>query len=93
MEARATPAKWAANHAAIHQVNQSIKPEWVRVPEAVRLFGIGRSRIYELISAGTIKSTALRKRGATRGIRLISYDSLASYIEEAASEGGVARDE
>ena len=83
----------AAIRAAIHQVNQSTKPEWVRIPEAVRIFGLCRSSIYELIAAGTIKSTALRKRGATRGIRIISYDSLASYIERAASEGGVARDE
>jgi hypothetical protein len=81
----------AATHAAVHQFNQTLKPEWLRVPEAVRLFGLCRSSLYELITAGTIKSTALRKRGAVRGIRLISYDSLASFVENAAREGGAAQ--
>lgn len=57
------------------------KPEWLRVPEAVRLFGLGRSYLYELIGAGSIRSTSIRRRGALRGIRLISYDSLVAYIE------------
>ena len=59
----------------------NVKPEWVRVPEAVRLFGLSRSAVYDLITAGTIKSTALKKRGAIRGIRLVSFDSLAAFIE------------
>lgn len=65
----------------------STKPEWLRVPEAVRLFGICRSSLYELIAENKIRSTCLRKRGAVRGIRLISYDSLAAYIENSANEG------
>jgi hypothetical protein len=72
--------------AATHQLNPSLKPEWLRIPDAIRLFGLCRSTLYELITAGKVKSTALRKRNATRGIRLISYDSLAAYIEEAAQE-------
>ena len=67
-----------------------LKPEWLRVPVAVRLFGVCRSSLYELIAAGRIKSTCLRKRGAVRGIRLISYDSLAAYIENAVTEGSAA---
>ena len=77
----------AANHAAANQTNTT-KPEWLRVPDAVRLFGICRSSLYELISSGSVKSTALRKRGAVRGIRLINFDSLAAYIENAASKEG-----
>lgn len=80
----------AANHAAIHQVNQSLKPEWLRVPEAVRLFGPCRSTIYEWIADQKIKSTCVRKRGAVRGIRLISYDSLAAFMERLAANGGIA---
>jgi hypothetical protein len=80
----------AATHAAAHQFNNNLKPEWLRVPEAVRLFGLCRSSLYELITAGTIKSTALRKRGAVRGIRLINYDSLAAFVEQAANDGGIA---
>ncbi|MEI8234765.1 MAG: helix-turn-helix domain-containing protein [Verrucomicrobiota bacterium] len=65
----------------------STKPEWLRVPEAVRIFGLCRSSLYELIAAGKIKSTCLKKRGALRGIRIVSFDSLNSYIE-ASVEGG-----
>lgn len=59
----------------------AIKPEWLRIPQATQVFGIGRSKLYELISEGKIKSVSLRKRGQTSGTRLISYDSLAAYIE------------
>ena len=73
----------------VKQINNSLKPEWLRIPEAVRVFGMSRSALYELIKDNKIKSTALRKRGALRGIRIVSYDSLAEYIEDAASAGGV----
>ncbi|HEY3897961.1 MAG TPA: helix-turn-helix domain-containing protein [Chthoniobacter sp.] len=71
--------------------NERLKPEWLRIPEAMRIFGLGRSALYELIAGGKIQSTPLRKPGAKRGIRLIRYDSLALYLEQAAREGGVAR--
>ena len=49
---------------------------------ATRLFGVGRSSIYELISSGKIRSRVLkRRRDATRGIRLLSFDSLCAFIE------------
>ncbi|MEO7933389.1 MAG: helix-turn-helix domain-containing protein [Chthoniobacterales bacterium] len=76
------PSTGAVSHEANHQAN---KIEWMRVPEAVRMFGICRSSIYELISSGEIKSTSLKKRGALRGIRIISFDSLSSYCERAAA--------
>jgi len=60
-----------------------IKPEWVRIPEAVKISGLGRSSIYELIGAGKIRSFSKRDRGALRGIRLISYDSLVEFLERA----------
>ncbi len=74
-------------HPAVSTTHAS-KPEWLRIPDAIRIFGICRSSLYELIAANKIKSTSLRKRGAIKGIRLISYDSLAAYIENAANQGG-----
>ena len=59
------------------------KPEWLRIPDATRLFGIGRSSLYELITAGKVRSVCLKQRNALRGIRLINYDSLKAFIEEA----------
>jgi hypothetical protein len=65
----------------------ALKPEWIRPKDVPKLFGIGRSRIYELISDGKVKSVSLRQRGQKHGTRLISYDSLAAYLESLA-EGG-----
>ena len=62
-----------------------VNPEWIRVKSAVRMFGIGQSRLYELIQAGTVKSVCLRERGKARGIRLISVDSMRSLMERAAA--------
>jgi predicted DNA-binding transcriptional regulator AlpA len=65
-------------------VNSSnLKIEWIRVPDAVRISGICRSAIYELIKTGAIKSFSHRKRGKILGQRLISYDSLVDYLERA----------
>jgi predicted DNA-binding transcriptional regulator AlpA len=98
MDAKPFTNVGAATHAAIHQFNrnlkpewQNLKPEWLRVPEATRVFGLCRSSLYALIAEGKIKSTAFKKRGALRGIRLISYDSLAQLIEQAANEEGNAK--
>ncbi len=61
--------------------NQTGKPEFVRVDKAVQLFGIGRTKLYELMSAGKIEAYTLRERGQIKGTRLISYDSLVEFIE------------
>lgn len=57
------------------------KPEWIRIPEAVRLFGISRTKLYALIKEGKFTSVSLRERGQTRGTRLINYQSLCEYIQ------------
>jgi excisionase family DNA binding protein len=65
------------------------KPEWLRIPQAIKLFGISRSKLYELIAAGHIRSISLRKRGQVKGTRLIEYDSLCAFFETACQNGGV----
>jgi hypothetical protein len=58
-----------------------LTPVWLRIPSAIQVFGIGRSRLYELIRDQKIRSRVLkRRRDSMRGIRLISYDSLLEYI-------------
>lgn len=59
-------------------------PEWIRVPDACRLFAVSRSKLYEWIADGRIRSFCLRERNAVRGIRLISYDSLKGYLNRLA---------
>jgi hypothetical protein len=68
----------------------AVKPEWLRIPDAIRFSGLGRSSLYELIREGKIKSVCLRKRNNIRGVRLISADSLSSLIESAATEGAAS---
>jgi len=75
-------------------VAESIKPEWIRLPAPgarCRFTGLSRSTLNELTIPGPandyhppVKSVVLRKRGATRGIRLISYDSLMAHLADLA---------
>lgn len=68
----------------------TIKPEWLRLPTPgtrCPFTGLSRSTLNELTIPGPanddkppVKSVVLRKRGATRGIRLINYDSLMGYL-------------
>ena len=58
----------------------ALRPEWLRIPDAVRYSGIGRSSLYTLISDGKIKSVSIRKRDTVKGIRLISVDSIDEYL-------------
>jgi hypothetical protein len=55
--------------------------EWISIKESSRLFSIGRSSLYSLISEQKIKSICLRIRGQTRGKRLISAESLRMFLE------------
>lgn len=65
-------------------------PEWLRLPAPGKrcpYSGLSRSTLNELTIPGPanenrppVKSVVLRKRGALRGIRLISYDSLMQFL-------------
>jgi len=65
----------------------ALQPEWVRIPDAMKFSGIGRSRLYELIEAGKIRSVCLRKREKLRGIRLVSIRSLRDFISSFDRDG------
>jgi hypothetical protein len=67
--------------------NGRLRPEWLRLPDATRIFGLSRSKLYELISERRIKSFCLRERGKIKGVRLLSYDSLSAFLgAEAATQ-------
>jgi hypothetical protein len=68
-----------------------VKPEWLRIPDAIRACGIGRSTLYKAIAEGSIKSVCLRQRNRERGIRLINSPSLHAYIESFLSGDGSAK--
>jgi hypothetical protein len=89
---------------AILDQDQNFRPEYIRLPkpyERCRLTGLSRSTLAELVvpcdangHKPPVKSLVVRKRGATRGIRLINYDSLLDYLRklegESASPNGEA---
>lgn len=54
----------------------------VSVPDARAEFGISRSRLYELIAAGEVRSIKLGKR------RLVPRAELARYLAERLEDGG-----
>ena len=60
-----------------------VNPRWIRIRDAVRVSGICRSSIYELINSGAVKSFSHKKEGKTLGQRLISYQSLIDYLDAA----------
>lgn len=55
-------------------------PEFVSVRDAVKLFGIGQSSLYALMTSGTVQSHLIRKPGNQSGRRLVSTTSLRAYV-------------
>jgi len=63
----------------------AIEPISVKIPEAVRLTGLSRSRLYELMRSGDI---AFAKVGSST---LILVDSLRKFIEACRAPGEPGR--
>jgi hypothetical protein len=62
--------------------NGGIEPAWLTVPMAVRYASVSRSKIYQFVEDGRVKSVCLRDRDKIRGTRLISRASLESYLSK-----------
>jgi excisionase family DNA binding protein len=68
---------------------QSQEPVYIRVAQATKLFGIGKTTLYALIQKRKIRSLSLRERGAQKGIRLIDFHSLRKFLDSQADGGPV----
>lgn len=66
--------------------NNNPQPEWARVPEVIRLFGIKRTVLFRMIAEGQIKSVNLCRRGCVKGVRIINCDSVRALLEKIATE-------
>jgi hypothetical protein len=57
--------------------------DWARIPAAQAIASLSRSTLYANfdISGGAIKTASIRKRGATRGIRMVSVPSLIAWLD------------
>ena len=61
---------------------QHIEPEFVDCKGLEVGWGIKRSLAYQLLNDGVIKGVNLRRRGAIRGKRLFSVDSVRAFLRE-----------
>jgi hypothetical protein len=68
----------------------ALKPEWLRLPKSPALCpysGLTRSKLNEMVLpckannfCPPVQSISLRKRGQTKAVRLIVYDSLMAHL-------------
>jgi hypothetical protein len=58
----------------------AVAPRWLRIDDAVRFSGIRRSKLYQLIKCGAIRSACLREEDNVRGTRLVFAPSLDAHI-------------
>lgn len=59
--------------------NQTI-PEFGRVKDVERMFGVKRGILYRWIGEGKVKSVCIRETGNIQGVRLIHLASVRDYI-------------
>jgi hypothetical protein len=59
-----------------------LHPEFVDCKGLEAGWGIKRSLAYQLLNDGVIKGVSLRRRGAIRGKRLFSVDSVRAFLRE-----------
>jgi len=57
-----------------------LQPEFCRVPDVQRVFGLRRGTLYRLIGEGKIRSVSLRERGHRTGVRLIAVASVRDFL-------------
>lgn len=55
---------------------EALKPVSVTVNDACRITGLGRTKVYELIADGPLKSVAIGRR------RLVLYASIEALLEQ-----------
>ena len=71
----------------------ALPQEWLRITEAIVYSRLSKPKLYDLINRGLIKSVSLRERGQIKGTRLISFESLRSFLEARATGGHVPSDQ
>lgn len=65
-------------------------PEFIRLPKSGTLCsftGLSRTKMWEIVQTGKVKTVSLRPPGAAKGARLVHLASLLTYLHRRA-EGG-----
>lgn len=55
--------------------------KWLRDRKAVSIYGLSRTKLWDLASRGKIRSVSLQEPGMTRATRLFDAKSIEAYIE------------
>lgn len=76
----------AVEAADIHKTG----PEFGRIRDVERLFGLKRGTCYNLLRDGKIRGVVLRVRGKQSGVRLIDLDSVRAFIKSQMALAGKA---
>jgi glycine cleavage system H lipoate-binding protein len=63
------------------QADTTDSPIWIRVEKAIALYGISRTKLYQLQNAGKVTSVSLREEGQKKATRLFEARSIENYIE------------
>jgi hypothetical protein len=63
-----------------------VRPKWLRVAAVAKYYSIPRSRVYELLGEGALRTAVLKKKGNQRGIRLICATSIEALLSKLANE-------
>lgn len=71
----------------VKDTTPGIPREWLRVSEAMEFTGLSKPTLYSLFNRGLVKTVSLRERGKQRGVRLVSVDSLRTFLESRSSGG------
>ena len=60
----------------------TLNPRWLRMASAVKYSGLSRSRLYESLAQGRIKSICLKSHSdALRGVRLVDRESIDLFMQ------------
>jgi hypothetical protein len=77
---KAKPAKQLTSEPVRAGDTAAMEPEFARLPDIQRLFGLKRGTAYNLLAAGKIKGVSLREPGQRHGCRLIHVASVRAFL-------------
>ena len=65
-------------------LNIVIRPEFFRLPHkgVDPYFGLSRSFYYDLDASGQVLLVRLRKRGSQRGVTLVNYEAMSTFLSK-----------
>lgn len=69
---------------------QAINRKFLRVNEVGQLYGIRPGKLYDLLKHRVVRSICLAEPGQRKGTRLVSVESLESYLTRLESQQSAA---